>query len=373
MAQVLAALRGPANHTLRGPAGRPESVPGSRALVWATVGAGASGPAALARVDANTHPGDDVLDEAVRLWTGVPPGAGVLVLGLELGPVDPALTRLVERLLRAGADVLDVVTVRDDRWWSAAWPTDPLSDGHLLPGIERVDPAAFVVRSPADPAARRRRGARAWRALLDPGPCALDAYVDPWSVSVARPGPPRPEGVARVGDTLVALVVDAVAALEDVPLRDVVVARLAPGVIREDELDPAARAALPPPSPGPQRRPSSSPAASAAPGDTPGALVAAGTGAGASGCVDVGPARRRLEVLVRLCPTQRAASVHATRAAVLWWDGDTGPAGRAAARALELDRRHRLATLVSGLIAAGVHPRGPGPSAAGRGMRLRPA
>ena len=177
----------------------------------------------------------------------------VIVIGYEDEPdaSQPSLLALVERLERAGIDVVDVVVVRDGRRYSptCSEPCCP-PDGVALPDPADVPAVAELVargRSPlasraavedlvealpghvrgvADAVAlrsrmprRRRRAAVAWRLVLRPereGRRGGAGAGSPW----------RPQVVA-----------DAAAGLADIPWRDGLVAWLAPGVLPLSAVD----------------------------------------------------------------------------------------------------------------------------------------
>ena len=177
----------------------------------------------------------------------------VIVIGYEDEPdaSQPSLVALVERLERAGVDVVDVVVVRDGRRYSPTCsepccPPDgvPLPDPADVPAVaefvargrcplpSRDDVEALVeadpgqVRGVTDAVAvrsrmprRRRRAAVAWRLVLRPereAPRLAAGGGPPWRAQV---------------------VADAAVGLADIPWRDGLVAWLAPGVLPLSSVD----------------------------------------------------------------------------------------------------------------------------------------
>ncbi|QNN50734.1 DUF4192 family protein [Phycicoccus endophyticus] len=196
----------------------------------------------------------------------------------------------------------------------------PLPDraavGRLL---EAEDGAAGVGRSLGalgeDPARRRREGVLAWARLLEqPG---------------EEPAGPPPDE----------LVVPAVAALRDIPLRDALIGWLAPGVVPRSRLEPVVLALL-------ERR----------------LPRRAGLGTWRPGGVDPDERPAVLERLLAVCrrvPDERpteAAAVCTTAAHLAWQAGDGAVARSALERALRVEPGYRLAQLLARLIALGLRP-----------------
>ncbi|WP_392542429.1 DUF4192 domain-containing protein [Oryzobacter telluris] len=269
----------------------------------------------------------------------------------------PVLLSLVEQLEEAGAEVVDVAVVRDGRRFSpicseACCPADgePLRDPTTVPAVAdlvalgraplpsrddvdrlvepdgaRDEGVARAIAARADRRPGRRRWARAWGRLLEPG-----AGSDP------------PDDV---------VVADAVLALADVGWRDGLIGWLSPGVLPSREVEPAVLALLRtsvPLWPTPARR------APVVRTDHPALLG-------------------RLLDVCRAVPDScdgEAAAICTVAAHVAWADGEGAVARAALERALRLVPDYRLADLLVRLVDGGVRfPRGPGRPHGDAGLR----
>lgn len=279
-----------------------------------------------------------------------------LVIGYEdtAGESQPLLLALLRGLEGSGVDVAEACVLRDGRLYphgctAACCPPEgtPLPAAHEVPAVADLvalglaplpdrasldrlvepEPGAYAPpgasgpRPPRGERARRRAGVRAWAGLLEP------AAAEP------RAAPASPAWSRRVET--------AAEALADIPVRDAVIAWLAPGLLTRDRLDPEVLALV-------ER--------------TLPRWGGMGSWRGAAG--DPGERRRLLEVLLALCravPDSRpeAAAAMCTLAASVAWAGGDGALARAAlGRALRLCPDYRLAVLLERLLDGGVRPWG---------------
>lgn len=283
----------------------------------------------------------------------------VLVIGYEDAPEEsePLLCAVVQALERSAVAVAEVYVQRDGRRFSPTCsgtccpaegvpvpaPADvpavadlvalgaaPLAsrdavDRVVQAGPDAVWPAGEDAGRPLRSARVRRAGVRAWAALLGPTP----------------EGPRPADGTPAWCEHVQA----AATALGDVPLRDALIAWLAPGLLPRHELDPSVLRLL-------ER------------------LMPRWGGAGSwrPGAADPGEPRGLLALLLGVCrgvPDDRpaeAAAVCTLAAQVAWSLGDGALARAALDRALRLAPGYRLAGLLVQLVDAGVRPGGRRPA-----------
>ncbi|MFC8502367.1 DUF4192 domain-containing protein [Pedococcus sp. NPDC057267] len=291
------------------------------------------------------------------------PDAAVLV-GYESTPGAslPLLDQLRSGCRLAGIEVLDRVVVRDGRWYSpdcrdgccpgdgrpveepAAHPgvaelvamgVSPLPSRAALAGVVTADP----VIAPVVARALSRRRAAGLRPATGPHGSVDDrrAWLVQWgeAVDVAEEAP-------EVQDTSPATVAELVLSLQDVELRDGLIARWCPDTLPLEALGaPLAhqlRTLLPDPA------------------------WAVGEEAPAAG-------RRvlaRLQWLARAVPDEDAAPVLTVLASLAWWLGDGAVAREALDRALDARPDYRLARLLERMVDLGVRSRSDRPP--GRGL-----
>jgi hypothetical protein len=304
----------------------------------------------------------------------------VLLVGYEseAGAARPLLDAVADLVSDAGLQVADRLVVRDGRWYSTgraahgpgsdgpqdvgddAW--SPLPDPSQTPAVadfvamgvsplpERSDLAALVradERLSTQVARVLGRRARYPGSAFGLPPAPLPRLTDEeldrvlavfrlGSLALWRRVCDVGEGASAVSALSVDDVADLVESLEDVELRDGVIAWLCPGTLPFDSLEPdlvdQLRSSLPPPAwhAVPPRR----------------EAVVAG--------------RRllaRLQWLARAVPDARAAPVLTVVANVAWWLGDGTTARVALDRALEHAPSYRLARLLDRMVGLGVRPR----------------
>lgn len=341
-------------------------------------------------------PPPDEVDAAARMLVGPvrheEPDT-VLLVGYETddGQARPVLDAARDHLVRAGLQVLDRVVVRAGRWFAVDCETDccpadgipvpqpadtpavsefvglgvaPLSSRGDLADLVAADPD----RTPAVAQALAERAARAARD--DPGRLLARRFeaLSLWAVVLGLARVPEIDprsGSRSVGlpDLLpdlhsaddaaavegvradqVALLVES---LQDLELRDALVAWLCPGTMPDDclseDLRDAVGTCLP--------RPSWSEDESAGP-----AVRALGTG-------PVAAARQyqgRLQHLVRAVPDEHAPAFLTVLANLAWWTGDGALARTCLDRALAADPGYRLAVLLEQMVDLGIRTAGPG-------------
>ena len=313
-------------------------------------------------------PASEHVDEAARVLVGPllrdRPEA-VLLVGYETaeGSSRPALDALRGQVMEADLDVLDRLFVRNGRWYSidcadtccppegvpvqaadtpavaeyvglevspltgrsaitdlvAADPTLAAAVGAALDGLGVPDPdlsdSGPTVTGLSD-AARRLRALSGWAVVCD-----------------------VTTGAAEVEDLDPAQIAVLVLSLEDVALRDGLVAWLCPGSLPLDSLPPDLLDALRCTLPTPSWHLASPDGATAIAGRR---LVA------------------RLQSLVRSVPDEHATPALTVLANLAWWQGDGALARTCLDRALEAVPGYRLARLLERMLDLGVRPGGHG-------------
>jgi hypothetical protein len=303
-------------------------------------------------------PAPDNAEEAGRVLVGPlirdRPEA-VLLVGYETAPGSsrPVLDALRRLLTEAALDVLDRLVVRDGRWFAI-----DCADGCCPPsgvpvnaadtpavaeyvGLE-VSPltgrSAIADLVAADPAVAEAVGAALGELGMADAAGSDTARrlqaLSRWSVVCDVTG-----GATQIEDLDPAQVVLLVHSLDDLELRDGLVAWLCPGSLPLDCLPPdlvdALRCTLPTPT---WHR--SSPDGSAAIAGR--RLVA------------------RLQSLVRAVPDEHATAALTVLANLAWWQGDGALARTCLDRALEARPGYRLARLLERMLDLGVRPGGHG-------------
>jgi hypothetical protein len=279
----------------------------------------------------------------------------VMLVGYEsrVGSSRPTLDALRGLLTEAGLLVLDRLVVRDGRWFAL----DCLQECCPAEGapVRAADSPAVAEMVGLEVSPLARRGALADLVAADPdvagavaaalaqppaGSTDSDAVrrlraLSRWSVACDVTG----RAAAEVEELTAAEVALLVTSLDDLDLRDGLVAWLCPGSLPLDCLSPdlldALRCTMPLPSW--HRRASD------------GAAAIAG--------------RRllaRLQALARSVPDDHAAGVLTVLANLAWWQGDGALARTCLDRALESAPDYRLARLLERMVDLGVRPGGYG-------------
>lgn len=276
------------------------------------------------------------------------PSGLVLVLYRCPGPdTDDLAQEVLAQVVPAGVEVLAVLLVDDGRWW--AWgcddPTCCPAEGHAVPAPADVPAVAEYVARGVAPLPDRRALAGLLRPA--PGPADVGAADDP--CPGGRPLATAPwlrrtqilRAWARLLDTPTAIgepapddPAIALAGLGDVPLRDALLHRLAPGLVPRTAVDAGARRLVRDVLDGPAPQ-----------GPPPDGFEP-----------DAGGVRSGLLHLVRSTPPGARAPALAVLAAWAWDRGDGALAAVALDEARADDPGYPLADLLGRLVAHGVHP-----------------
>lgn len=304
----------------------------------------------------------EAADALVAPLLGDPPDAAILVgYESEAGASLPLLDRLRRGCRLAGVDVLDRVVVRDGRWYSpdceqGCCPPEglPVEDTSAAPGV------AELVAMGVSPLASRAALADVVSADPAVAPAVGRALARRRSGGLRRP--PRPHGsvddrrswllqwaevldvaddAPAVEDTSPATVAELVLSLDDVELRDGLVARWCPDTLPLEalgaQLAHQLRTLLPEPP------------------------WAAGDDAPTAGRRAVA----RLQWLARAVPDEDSAPVLTLLASLAWWLGDGAVAREALERALAAQPDYRLARLLERMVDLGVRSRSERPPGKG--------
>ena len=270
----------------------------------------------------------------------------VLLVAYEDAPGDsgPAVGALAGALTRSGLRVVDVIVVRDGRWFGLLDDgSGGSAAGQPLPHPADVPAVASFVRAERSPMPTREslgllvaEDGRAARGVVD----AIRTARAREAVGQVRRRPARvwarivttDDGCPAVEDLPATAVAAAACSLDDIPWRDGLIGWLSPGTVPLRELDGGVRAAL--------RR--------ALPALTP--------------SPPTGRVGARLAALCRRLPDacpHEAAAVCTLAAAVFWGAGEGALAREAVDRALRLDAATSLGRLLERMLDLGVRPPGP--------------
>jgi hypothetical protein len=291
------------------------------------------------------------------------------------GTATPVLDAAAEQIARTGIEVLQRVVVRGGRWYAPdchgpCCPEEglPLPEPADIPAVAEFvaleaaplpsrgslasmvagdgpvcrDVAAALARpAGAGPARRLRVVARDGAADADPYRLAVErlSRLSLWARACDVSVSARP-----VDELSPAEVAELVRSLQDLPLRDGVIARLCPGTLPLEKLDEDLADALLTTIPEP-------------------AWAVRDAGGRAAALA----ARRllaRLQWLARAVPDEHCAPLLTLVASVSWWIGEGSVARVAVERALEHEPGYRLALLVEQLLDHGIRPGGAGSSPA---------